>query len=302
MFTPNNVVLWCQLGTLAAYFHEGYLLTAQEPEQMACTAGIFGVYAGNRWRWLLVDAGYGVLRSLSRFAIDHPNLIGRQLEFLEGLVITHYHLDHCAELVALVESRRRLNPQLPPLPVFTTSITAASLERMFPWVFGGSTPKLQVTSIAPGVETAVGDGAIRLRPVDAADHCPGGVALQILAGNAEVFAGWDLRSLRSIPSLGSEALLLLEGNTFEPHERTGHTSIAELLNAARQQGWREFFIVHHSGFEDGATLGAEARRAELQRRLAAQRIAAKADFADGGWIWQYQEGGWHRMEPGGYRF
>lgn len=105
---------------------------------------------------LLIDAGLGKRETLARLAA-----IGRDVEHLDGILITHEHNDHCSGLPQMLGLWKA--------PLYVTEPTMDALNRILPETFG---KRLRgVEKIHSGQDFAVGDIEVHAFgiPHDAAD-------------------------------------------------------------------------------------------------------------------------------------
>jgi phosphoribosyl 1,2-cyclic phosphodiesterase len=105
---------------------------------------------------ILVDAGLGKRETLARLAA-----VGRDIESLDAVLITHEHADHCNGLPQVLGIWKS--------PLYVTEPTMGALQRSLPETFG---KRLRgVETISPGREFCVGDIHVHafMIPHDAVD-------------------------------------------------------------------------------------------------------------------------------------
>lgn len=146
---------------------------------------------------LLVDAGLGKRETLARFAA-----IERDLDRLDGILITHEHIDHCGGLPQVLGLWRA--------PVFVTEATLAELRRLLPERLAKRMDRVE--TIAAGQRFTVGDIEVSAFavPHDAVDP----IAFTFRANGTKVSVVTDLGYLPALVRyhLRDSDCLILESN------------------------------------------------------------------------------------------
>jgi ribonuclease BN (tRNA processing enzyme) len=175
------------------------------------------------------------------------------------LLLTHRHLDHMGGLTFLQGQRTLVNPQGPPMKVYSTEETLIWARRLCQV----SRPALRIDQDA--AYTPEGQAVFRWYPTEAGerfqlgpttyawpfpvDHLPGAVGWRIESdGMAIVFSG-DTKFSPTVPEWGQDARLLIHEalSTDRERERTyrrGHSTAAEAGRAAALAGVSELIITH----------------------------------------------------------
>lgn len=241
-------------GVRPAYYHECLLLTNECIPACACTSGALFWDENGLSKYLLFDVGYGVCESLARYLVSVEKVSPQPC--LDGILITHAHLDHIAEIPIFIESYRRLQKYPRPILVFCTQDTFDILKKIFGWLFQSSKntqPVAEWRNVAAG--NAFNVGPIEVTSIDASSHFPGAVNYLMSFQKTKIFIGWDI--LRTPPAenilMSDSHLAFLEANTLEDHP-TGHCSARAILRWALETQLRNIVLVHYSGFEDGSIL------------------------------------------------
>jgi phosphoribosyl 1,2-cyclic phosphate phosphodiesterase len=86
---------------------------------------------------ILVDAGHDV----------RNQLLQNKITFLDGLIITHHHVDHC---LAIEELKYFFFRQENPIELACTEETYVEMKTMFPFFFSKVDSKLKITFITQG--------------------------------------------------------------------------------------------------------------------------------------------------------
>lgn len=224
---------------------------------------------------LLFDVGLGVVNSLE--AMRH----GTGTADLDGVFLTHPHLDHCAELDRLAYglhgAHRQRGEEDWRLPLYCT---AACAERIvgehgaFPWLVAerGSVTLCPVAPYEPVSFVPPGGPALTVTPVSVyhGPTAPGAVIYVVECLGRKVILGWDMLRLVEAPDTPSDAeremsvsalpaaqaglvrdadVLFLDSTTWNPRPSQGHLSVLEGLALARTWRARRLYLIHYSGSE-----------------------------------------------------
>jgi phosphoribosyl 1,2-cyclic phosphodiesterase len=146
---------------------------------------------------ILVDAGLGKRETLARLAA-----IGRDIECLDAVLITHEHTDHCNGLPQVLGIWKS--------PLYVTEPTMGALQRSLPETFA---KRLRgVETISPGREFCVGDIHVHafMIPHDAIDP----VGFTFRANGVKVAICTDLGSMPELVKvhLRDTDCMILESN------------------------------------------------------------------------------------------
>ncbi len=146
---------------------------------------------------LLVDAGLGKRETLARLAA-----VERDLDRLDGILISHEHLDHCGGLPQVLGLWRA--------PVFVTEATLAELRRLLPETLAKRMDRVE--TIFAGQRFTVGDIEVSAFavPHDAADP----IAFTFRSNGTKVSVVTDLGYLPALVRhhLRDSDCLILESN------------------------------------------------------------------------------------------
>lgn len=202
---------------------------------------------------VLIDTGSG------NSALRHGAALNMLAEHYEVLLLTHRHLDHMGGLPFLQGQRTLVNPEGPPLKVYSTEESLIWARRLCQV----SRPALRIDQDA--ASTPEGHMVLRWYPTQEGervqlgpttyarafpvDHLPGAVGWQIeSAGTAVVFSG-DTKFCPTVSEWARDARLLIHEalSTDRERERTyrrGHSTAAEAARAAALANASELIITH----------------------------------------------------------
>jgi ribonuclease Z len=202
---------------------------------------------------VLIDTGSG------NSALRHGANLNMLAEHFELLLLTHRHLDHMGGLPSLQGQRTMINPESPPVNVYSTEESLTYAGRLMQV----SRPALRIDQDA--AYTPEGHAVLRWHPTQegerlklgpttyacafAVDHLPGAVGWRVESdGVAIVFSG-DTKFSASLPEWASHARLLIHEalSTERERERTyqrGHSTAADAGRAAALADVSELIITH----------------------------------------------------------
>jgi ribonuclease Z len=202
---------------------------------------------------VLIDTGSG------NSVLRHGAKLNMLAEDFELLLLTHRHLDHMGGLPFLQGQRTLINPEAPPLKVYSTEESLVYAGRLL----HVSRPALRIDQDV--VYTPEGHEVFHWYPTQegerlplgpstyacafAVDHLPGAVGWRIESdGIAIVFSG-DTKFAPSLPDWAKGARLLIHEalSTERERERTyrrGHSTAADAGRAAALGGVSELIITH----------------------------------------------------------
>lgn len=183
-------------------------------------------------RPLLFDCGAGTLLRLDQ--------LGASLEALDTVILTHMHLDHVSDLLALANAR--FLSDLPPLQVFGPQGTDAYFQA--------------AKSLYPNL--AEMDAAVReLAPMDAisldgfdifaeeARHSVTALAYRLETEDKVLVYSGDTEPCSRVAALADGADLLVHECSFpEPFDVTNHSTPKKLGRMIRNQGIKRIVLTH----------------------------------------------------------
>jgi ribonuclease BN (tRNA processing enzyme) len=255
-----------------------------ELEVLGCRAGMpadgqasSGYLVTTEASRLLLDCGPGVATALSAAG----GAAG-----LDGIVISHLHLDHCYDLLPIGKTLLSAHASYPdgsdrppavpdgltPVPLFVPSGARAVLDglaalfpvRSLPLLDKAFEVAFEVREYEPGTDTRIGDCRIRLYELrHAVPNC--GIRLDAPSGSL-AYTG-DTGTTDALRTLAAEVDLLLAEASLEhtdpgPH---GHLSGADAGRVAAGAGAGQLVLTHFVSTDPRWT---EARRADAARHFA----------------------------------
>jgi ribonuclease BN (tRNA processing enzyme) len=216
----------------------------------AHTAIVFDCADGTR---VLIDTGSG------NSALRHGAMLNMLAEDFDLLLLTHRHLDHMGGLTFLQGQRTLINPEAPPIKVYSTEESLIWARRLCQV----SRPALQIDQDAAC--TPEGHMVFRWYPTQegqrlqlgpttfacpfAVDHLPGAVGWRLESdGVVLVFSG-DTKFSPTVAESATGARLLIHEalSTERERERTyrrGHSTAADAARAAAMAGVSELILTH----------------------------------------------------------
>jgi len=212
-----------------------------------------GVLVRSAGATILVDAGPGVLRRLAGAGVG--------LEDLDAVLLTHFHVDHCCDLAALLFAQR--NPRYAgrkPLALFGGTgfhRLLADLRTVWPRHLESTGYDLAEHEIGPG-SFAVGDllvSAVAVR------HRPESLAYRIedRTGASVAVSGDSDECSGLVEAARGADLFVCEASTASAGKMDGHLTAALAGRAAADAGARTLCLTHVYPPADPEALAAEAR-------------------------------------------
>lgn len=198
---------------------------------------------------LQLDLGSGVLARLT----------GRMPpEELTALLFSHWHGDHCSDLLPLIyrlgSVAQRLGDAYRPLPVYGPEDPTSPV-----WQEASRCPLLALHALRPGDTLSLGPMAVE---VLAARHPVPAVMYRLCAGVKCLAYTGDTNTTGDLPRLAQGADLLLADGLFPKAawgEQKPHLSAAQCGELARDAGAKALVVTHLNPEYDPETLLREAR-------------------------------------------
>ena len=191
---------------------------------------------------LILDLGSGTLAELTRYMAP---------EDVTGVVLSHWHADHTADVAILGYRLQAMGRKLPLWgPVDEKSST--SLD-------AASNPWFDVTRVAPGERFQVGSMEVE---VFAARHPVPSVMYRITCGDKVFCFTGDTNTQPGLAEYARGADLLLADSAFDSRswsEAKPHLSSAHCARIAREAGVRKLILTHINVTVDYASILREAR-------------------------------------------
>lgn len=212
-----------------------------------------------------LDLGSGVL---SRLTERMPP------EELTGLCFSHWHGDHCSDLLPLIyrlaDAARSRGERWRPLPVYGPEDPTSPV-----WREAQACPLMAMHPVTPGMTFVLGDTSVTAY---AAAHPVPAVMYRLQAGGKILAYTGDTNQTEELPALAQGADLLLADGLFPRRLWTAdkpHLAAAMCGETARASGAHRLVVTHLHPAHDPAELLREAQEAFPTAELARQgmRIA-----------------------------
>ena len=202
---------------------------------------------------VLIDPGYAVLpRLLALHAVSE----------VDAVVVSHGHLDHCADLNPLLRARVMNHDALPPLPVYAPRNALAAIldaERIRSIRRGA-----EITTIEDGDTLALGPLSVAVAMLP--HHVPT-AGLRLSAGGATIAYAGDSGDCFERVALAADADVLLAEATYSGEvpvdERPFLSSAPQVAQVALAAGARSTILTHVWPDDPAEWYLAAARRAGL---------------------------------------
>lgn len=201
---------------------------------------------------LALDLGSGTLSRLT--ALMPP-------EGLDALLLSHWHFDHCSDVLPLLFRLQACANQ--PLPVYAPVDEASAVRQVV-----ASSAAFQLHDIAPGDTVSVGEFTVQ---IFAARHPVPGVMYRITDGKRTLCYTGDTNTTPDLPAFADHADLLLADGLFPTeswNEDLPHLAAAQAAELAQTACARQLVITHLNPRIDAATLLGQARAFYPEARLA----------------------------------
>lgn len=191
---------------------------------------------------MLLDAGPGTLRQLTRLGISHE-AIGR-------IFLTHFHPDHCADLIHLFFATRNprvLKRRKPFVLMGPSGLNdfVASLHRTFDASLELPQATIELRELNPGGVTDIDFGNFRIKTAPTG-HTPNSLAYRMDSGDGQsvVFSG-DTGFSEAVIDLARGAdLLILESAFPDGDEVRGHLTPSLAGRMAALAGVNRLVLTH----------------------------------------------------------
>lgn len=225
------------------------------PAPGGATSGYLVVHGETR---LQMDMGAGVLAALTGFTAP---------EGLTAVLLSHWHYDHCSDLLPLIYRMESLS-DVPPLNVFgpvdETSLVRQALLK---------SPAFCVHDLHPGDNLTLGEVQVQ---AGVARHPVPGLMFRLTAQGRNLCYTGDTNLVEGLTDFAKGCHLLLADGLFPAeawNESKPHLSAALAAKLARDAGAERLIITHLNPSIDPVGLLAEARRVRQDAALA-ERFAA----------------------------
>ncbi len=215
--------------------------------------GCAGIYVRAGDEHILLDAGPGSLRQLVRIGVTYLDL--------DQIFLTHFHPDHCLDLVAILFAMRIPDrPRTKPLHVYGPRGLRTLYRRLSTAFHGWIEPRSYRLALHELGETTVrGDGyTVRTR---AMRHSAPALGYRIESRRRSLVYSGDTDYCRAIVELGRAAdLLVIECAVTDERKVVGHLTPTECGRIAAEAGCRHLVLTHFYPVFQGYDIRARVRR------------------------------------------
>ena len=187
---------------------------------------------------ILLDAGAGTLQRLALLGVDFLQI--------NRLFITHFHIDHCLDLVSLLFARRiPSSVTKPPLTVYGPRglrRLTRQLNTAFHGWFGPRGYRLALRELRAATLRLPGY-TVTSRLMNHYDT--GAIGYRITAGGKSLAYSGDTDMCRAIVELGYRAdALILECSVPDERKAAGHLTPSDCGRIAAEAGCRHLILTH----------------------------------------------------------
>ncbi len=197
---------------------------------------------------LLIDCGFSALQSCMQILPDAHSL--------SGIYLTHLHADHCFGVPALItwmNSQHRTNPLQILGPKQRMDAVAALLDRAYPGVRDKLGFPLEQFDLPLGGQGTWNGWSLTTAPTihPVPNHA---IRIDTPDGRSAMFSGdGEITPQSSAPAQGVD--LLVHEAYREIEYRSGHSTVADVLELARKAGARQTALVHMEHDQRARILG-----------------------------------------------
>ena len=212
-----------------------------------------GIYVRVGGEHLLLDAGPGTLQRLHEIGVTFLQL--------DSLFLTHFHVDHCLDLVSLLFARRIPQPaRKKPLVIYGPpglrqlyrQLNAAFHRWLEPRAYRLTFTELDETTLRLKGYTVT---AMKM------NHSTAALGYRITARGKSLAYSGDTDTCRAVVELGREAdLLILECSMPDERKVAGHLTPTECGRIAAAANCRHLVLTHFYPVFSGVNIRAGVRR------------------------------------------
>ena len=216
--------------------------------------GYAGLYVRAAGRHLLFDAGPGTLRQLARVGVTSLDL--------DAVFLTHFHPDHCLDLVSILFAMRMPHPaRTKPLTVYGPKGLRLLYRRLHTAFHGWIAPRAYRLTLEE-----IGETTLRLPGYTVQTrrmrHGTAALGYRLETGGRSLAYSGDTDMCPGIEALGRGAdLLILECSAPDELKVAGHLTPSECGRIARQAGCRHLALTHFYPVFQGYDIRGRVRKA-----------------------------------------
>ena len=221
------------------------------PAAGGCTSGYLVTADGAA---IVIDLGSGCLGQLSRCAAP---------EGLNALLLTHWHYDHCADVLPLIFRLEACARK--PLHVYAPADENSPVRQAVQ-----QCARIILHDVTPGEEFRIPDSEFRIFPFPARHPVPA-LMYRVECGGKVLCCTGDTNTVAGLTDFAQGADLLLADGLFPAAlwaEGKPHLSAAHCAQLAKDANAKQLVITHLNPMLDPETLLKEARAIRIDSKLA----------------------------------
>ena len=204
-----------------------------------------GIYVRIGGEHVVLDAGAGTLQRLQRIGVTFLDL--------DRLFFTHFHPDHCLDLVSILFAMRIPWPaRTKPLTIYGPRGLRRLYRQLNTAFQGWMTPKTYRLTIREIGPTSLRLKGYTVRTKRMNHYTTGALGYRLTAGGTSVTYSGDTDYCREIVQLGRGAnLLILECSMTDERKVKGHLTPSECGRIAQEASCRRLALTHFYPFFKG---------------------------------------------------
>ena len=227
-----------------------------------------GIYVRAGSEHLLFDAGAGTVQRLLS--------AGTTIFQLDHVFLTHYHIDHCLDIVSLLFALRIPQPiRRKPLTIYGPRGLKRLYRELNSAFNGWLKPRDYRLTIKELGETTVRLNGCSVSTRRMNHYATGAIGYRLTAGGTHLVYSGDTDACDAIVDLGRGAdLLILECSVPDERKVEGHLTPTECGRIAAQAGCRHLALTHFYPVFQGYDIRRRVRRAFRGRLTLAKDFAS----------------------------
>jgi ribonuclease BN (tRNA processing enzyme) len=197
-----------------------------------------GVYVRVAKEHILLDAGAGSLQRLARLGVRFLDL--------DRVFLTHFHPDHCLDLVSILFAMRIPDPaRRKPLTIYGPPGLKQLYRRLNTAFQGWITPRTYQLTLKELGEATLRFNGYTVRTKRMNHYAAKAVGYRIDAGRKSLAYSGDTDVCRGVAELGRDTdLFILECSVTDARKVEGHLTPTECGRIAQQAGCRHLVLSH----------------------------------------------------------
>jgi len=216
--------------------------------------GDAGIYVSAAGEHLVLDAGPGTMTRLAQVGVTYLDLT--------RVFLTHYHPDHCLDLVSILFAMRLPDPaRRKPVWVYGPRGLRLLYRRLNTAFSGWIEPRSYRLTLSELESSTLHLGRLTVRTLPMRHSAPA-VGYRIESPTGVLAYSGDTDVCREIVELGRGAdVLILECSVTDERKVRGHLTPTECGRIAAEAGCRRLVLTHFYPVFEGYNIAARVRRA-----------------------------------------